>query len=362
MAIIKIFSKLTSDIKLLILPIIVIISILILSFIFSQKIQILKKEVNLIYFGNFTPINKLHIIKEQYINLINNPTDISEYKQIILKNWIYYNKQYKSKDEKQVSDKINHQLLTSLQSKNINRYKTTLKNINFLLKYEQDSAYLQRRNFLLKYKQMEDYIFYSQILIIIFVLMFMVIIIYNAITHNKALALLNEKYKIEANTDGLTTLYNRKYFDTVFKDLTSISSSNNWNSVFVMIDIDFFKQYNDTYGHDAGDIALKKVATTLDIYFNKKYEYTFRLGGEEFGIIIFNASINYIKSSLDNLQNQIQRLQIEHKASATKYLTLSMGVISIDKNTYKLSTKELYKKADEKLYFSKENGRNKYTI
>ena len=355
-------NKINSNFRLMILPIVVIIAIIILSFIFSQKIQILKKEVDLIYFGNFTPVHKLHNIKEEFIQIIDLNKLTKKQKITILKEWDYYNKQYKTAQERKVLTKINTQLHISFKKNTKKEYKKTLNNISFLIKHEVDSAYLQRRDFLSKYQQMQDYLFYAQIAIIAFLLILMAIIIYQAINQNKALALLNEQYKIEANTDGLTNLYNRKYFDTIFKDLTSISHTNNWNSVFVMIDIDFFKQFNDTYGHDAGDLALQKVALTLDTYFNKKYEYTFRLGGEEFGIIVFNASINYIKSSLDNLQHQIAKLQIPHSASATKYLTLSMGVIIIDEKTYNSSVKELYTNADKKLYHSKENGRDQYTI
>jgi diguanylate cyclase (GGDEF)-like protein len=129
-----------------------------------------------------------------------------------------------------------------------------------------------------------------------------------------------------------------------------------------MIDIDFFKQYNDTYGHDAGDIALKKVAYVLDSCLDKDYEYSFRLGGEEFGIIIFNTNLKYVQYTLNNIRHELHKLQIPHTASKTGVLTLSMGVLIVDETTYKLSTKELYNIADKKLYHSKENGRDQYTI
>jgi diguanylate cyclase (GGDEF)-like protein len=129
-----------------------------------------------------------------------------------------------------------------------------------------------------------------------------------------------------------------------------------------MIDIDFFKQYNDTYGHDAGDVALQKVAYVLDSCLDKDYEYSFRLGGEEFGIIIFNTNLKYVKYTLNNIRHELHKLQIPHTASKTGLLTLSMGVLMVDKDTYKLSTKELYNIADKKLYHSKENGRDQFTV
>lgn len=348
--------------RLIILPIVVIIAMLILSFLFSQKIQILKKEVDLIYFGNFVPIHKLHLIENQFSKIIKNKKIIYKSKKAILLDWTYYNKQYKTKQERLVLSKLNSQLLSSFKINKVSNYKKILKEIKSLINHEINEASSQRKKFLLQYEQMQNYLFYSQITIIIFVLFLMAVVLYQAIQQQRTLSALTEKYKIEMNTDALTNLYNRKYFDTIFDDLTHISQINNWNSVFIMIDIDFFKQYNDTYGHSAGDVALQKVASTLDICCNKELEYTFRIGGEEFGIIIFNASINYIKSVLDHIQHKIATLQIEHSSSKTNYLTLSMGVILIDKDTYSLSTSQLYNSADKKLYHSKENGRNQYTI
>ncbi|RLA76029.1 MAG: GGDEF domain-containing protein [Epsilonproteobacteria bacterium] len=348
--------------RLLALPIVVIIAMLGLSFLFSQKIQILKKEVDLIYFGNFVPVHKLHLIQTKIINKIDTNKISSKSKKIISKDWKEYNKQYKTISEKIILKKINIHFNKALKTNKKKYYKVILKDILYLIKHEVTSASVQRKKFLLKYQQMQNYLFYSQMSIIVFVIILMGLILYQFLQQQRRLSLLNEQYKIEANTDGLTGLYNRKYFDTIFDDLTSISQHNNWNSVFVMIDIDFFKQYNDTYGHDAGDIALQKVASVLEMSCDRDMEYTFRLGGEEFGIIIFNASVNYVKTILKTFQDNILQLHIEHSSSATKMLTVSMGVVLIDKTTYKSSPKELYISADKKLYHSKENGRNQYTI
>ncbi len=344
------------------IPIAVIISIIFLSFLFSQKIDILKKQVDNIYFGNFIPVHNLHQIKEKYIEIINTQKLSKDNQKFIVKYWDLYNKQYKNNEEKPVVKKINDQLYLALKSNKISDYLRSLKNIRFLIKHEVDSAASQRKIFIKKYKNMQDYLFYSQVSIATLLLIFMAIVVYYIIKQHTVLELLTKKYKIEANTDGLTKLNNRKYFDTIFTNLTQISRNNNFLSVFVMIDIDFFKQFNDTYGHDAGDIALQKVATTLGTSFNRDYEYTFRLGGEEFGIVIFDTTIDNIKLALDNLQGKIKNLNIEHSASKTSYLTISMGVVLIDETSYGLSTKQLYNNADKKLYHSKENGRDQYTI
>jgi diguanylate cyclase (GGDEF)-like protein len=302
------------------------------------------------------------MIKEHYRDIINNGIVPSSVQKEILKYWEEYYNQYKTDEEKIIVDKINKQLKYAFKKNRQRDYKKSLKNIKYLIKHEVNSAYKQRKAFLSKYNAMENYLLYAQIIISLLVVGFTIFIIFQAIRQNKHLTLLTEQYRVEANTDGLTKLYNRKYFDTIFKDLAQISYENDVKSVFVMIDIDFFKQYNDTYGHDAGDIALKKVAYVLDRCLDKEYEYTFRLGGEEFGIIIYNTNLKYVQFTLNNVQHNIKNLKIEHSASKTGILTLSMGVIMIDRNNYKLSPKTLYTQADKKLYYSKENGRNQYTI
>ena len=354
--------KSISNIKLLILPIIVIIAIIILSFVFSGKIHLLKKEIDLIYFGNFMPNHKLHIIKNDYRKIIYTGKVSSSIQKDILKYWDEYFRQYKTEEEKVIVKKVDKQLRYAFRKNTKKEYEKSLKNIDYLIKHEVDAAYIQRKKFLQKYQDMQNYLFYTQITVIGLILIFTGYIIFQAMRQTRHLALLTEQYKIEANTDGLTKLYNRKYFDTIFKDLAQISYENNVKSVFVMIDIDYFKQYNDTYGHDAGDIALKKVAYVLDKCLDKEYEYTFRLGGEEFGLIIFNTNLKYVQYTLNNIQHEIKNLKIEHSASTTGILTLSMGVVMIDKTNYNLNHKTLYNAADKKLYYSKQNGRNRYTV
>jgi diguanylate cyclase (GGDEF)-like protein len=160
----------------------------------------------------------------------------------------------------------------------------------------------------------------------------------------------------------MTKLYNRKYFDTIFDNMPFIANANNWQCAFIMIDIDFFKQYNDTYGHDMGDDALKKVSSVLKEYFDKKYEFVFRLGGEEFGVVLFDIDNNILEECLKDINRKIIELNIEHKGSKIlEVLSISIGAIIYEPNSY-ISANKLYKKADECLYESKQNGRNQYHI
>ncbi|HFU75087.1 MAG TPA: GGDEF domain-containing protein [Arcobacter sp.] len=354
--------KLDIDLKLLILPFIAIVAMVTLSLIFSQKIDRLKKEVDLIYFGNFVPIDSLHQIKTKYLKAIDEKKLYDDDKEFILNNWNNYFNQYKTKEEMEKLVLINQQIKSALNTSLVNKLKKSLQHINYLIKHERDSAYIQRQSFLKQYTQMGNYLFYSQIILGSIVFLFTFYLVYLSIKHTNYLKNLSEQYKIEANIDALTSLYNRKCFNGVFDKLIPATKQNQWQSVFVMIDIDFFKQYNDTYGHDAGDIALKKVSSVLDKLLDKQYEYPFRLGGEEFGIIIFNTNKKYVQYTLNNLQHHIKELKIPHIASATGYLTISMGVTMINTKLYNKTPKDIYNLTDEKLYHSKENGRNQYTF
>ena len=349
------------NIKLLAAPFIVLISLFYISFLFSSEIDRLKKEIDNIYFGNFIPVHKLHIILEKYNEIIHNGTTIKSNKKMIQKNWNFYSSQYKTDKERRIISKIDEEISFSFQANSDKYYKFIIKQINLLIEHEIYSASQQRKDFIERYEKVNQYLLYNKIFIIIFILIFISFIVFTIIKNNMKQEYLIAKYKQDSITDGLTQLYNRKYFDTLFNDITTISKENGWLSAFIMIDIDFFKQFNDTYGHDEGDSALKKVSKVLNT-FDDEYEYTFRLGGEEFGILIFDTNIEDLKEKLNAFQEKIKDLNIPHSASATNILTISMGVVIINKQTYNNTSKELYKFADDKLYNSKENGRNQYTI
>jgi diguanylate cyclase (GGDEF)-like protein len=348
--------------KLFTLPIIVLLSLVYISFLFSSEIDRLKNKIDNIYFGNFIPVHKLHTIKEEYNKIIANPKRYNESKKIIINNWNHYNIQYKSEEERKVVRKIDNQVKKSFKKNNHNFYNYIIKQIDLLIKYEVSSASVERKEFLVKYEKVNNYLFYNQIFIISFIIVFIFIIVFVTIKNNNKMEYLVDKYKSDSITDGLTGLYNRKYFDNILDETILVSKENSWKSAFTMIDIDFFKQYNDTYGHDAGDIALKTVASILDTLFNEEYDYVFRLGGEEFGILIFDIDRNRLENRLKNLQKVIASQKILHSASKTNFLTISMGVMIIDKAVYSLSRTDIYKKADKKLYQSKEHGRDQYTI
>lgn len=160
-------------------------------------------------------------------------------------------------------------------------------------------------------------------------------------------------------TDGLTNIFNRRYFNDIFPQFIKNSYEKNELLNFMLLDIDFFKQYNDTYGHVKGDEVLIKIATCIKNDLKRGNDYCFRLGGEEFGIIFEAKSNIQAIHFAQKIRTKIQNLKILHKNSTiSKYVTLSIGLVSTHvKQTTTQS--ELYQKADAKLYEAKNTGRNK---
>ena len=143
---------------------------------------------------------------------------------------------------------------------------------------------------------------------------------------------ITDKKKVEeiAITDGLTSLYNRRHFDNIFPQQIEINKRAKGMLAFVLIDIDHFKQYNDTYGHQDGDTALKLVATALKDTLKRPDDYTFRLGGEEFGLLYHVANEEDGYTIANEVKNSIENLKIEHAGnSASKYVTISSGLYII---------------------------------
>ena len=180
------------------------------------------------------------------------------------------------------------------------------------------------------------------------------IIGYNAIREDITDKKYIEQISIE---DSLTGLYNRRYFDKTIKKQINLVKRFQKTLMFGILDIDHFKQYNDTYGHQEGDNALQKVATCLTQNLKRENDFIFRLGGEEFGILYFVENSNEGISIANKLRENIEQLKINHiKNSVSDYLTISCGIF-----TYKgedISIESIYKSTDDLLYKAKKSGRN----
>lgn len=165
------------------------------------------------------------------------------------------------------------------------------------------------------------------------------------------------KEKEVSEKDELTNLYNRRKMSS-FIEQEIINSRDAVNSVgILMLDVDYFKKYNDYYGHIQGDAALQAIGIVLGEVSEEKDVFAARYGGEEFITIIVNRSQDEVNSIALEIKQRIKRLQIAHKASeVSDLLTTSIGLYySADKQA---DIYELIKKADDALYEAKVRGRN----
>jgi len=163
-------------------------------------------------------------------------------------------------------------------------------------------------------------------------------------------------------TDGLTSVYNRRYFNDIAQGIIDKTVRNNEVFGFLLLDIDNFKKYNDTYGHQKGDDALVMVAKSLKETFKRGDDTIFRLGGEEFGVLINAKTKEDILTLSQAARANIEALQIEHLNNPpAKVITASFGIGIIEskhnENMHYLDS--IYKNADDALYKAKNSGRNR---
>jgi len=178
----------------------------------------------------------------------------------------------------------------------------------------------------------------------------------------KALKFANQKLEQLTRIDGLTGIANRRHFDEFLQQMCNRSKRHHLPLSLLLIDIDFFKLYNDHYGHQKGDGCLVDVAKELNSYAQRDGELAARYGGEEFAIIITEMSAQDVIEHAQKCQQAIQKLQIEHaKSSCHSYVTISMGVVTLN-DKHNISPENLIKKADSALYQAKESGRNQIQV
>ncbi|KUP20883.1 GGDEF domain-containing protein [Paenibacillus sp. DMB5] len=181
------------------------------------------------------------------------------------------------------------------------------------------------------------------------------IVIRNDITKMK-----ENKDKLEylSNVDGLTSLFNRRYFDKRFKEYWENCSVHLLSLSIIMFDVDYFKAYNDYYGHIMGDQCLILISNRVKTIINSFEAICARYGGEEFAVVLPGKNIDEAYEIAEEIRIGVLELNIPHeKSDVEKYVTISLGVASIVPNA-DLNRNELLKGADQALYFIKNNGRN----
>jgi diguanylate cyclase (GGDEF)-like protein len=163
-----------------------------------------------------------------------------------------------------------------------------------------------------------------------------------------------------AMSDPLTGIANRRGFEEHAAAALSQARRDRVPVTFALLDVDHFKRYNDRYGHQAGDIALARIASAIDGALRRSMDLVGRLGGEEFGLLLYDTAPDQAQERLERVANAIAELRIEHAASPTaRQITVSMGAVAFDGAE---SAAELYRRADAALYAGKASGRNRVEL
>ncbi len=163
-----------------------------------------------------------------------------------------------------------------------------------------------------------------------------------------------------AAIDGLTELPNRRYFDeNIDKEFRRCVRARHELSV-LMMDVDYFKLYNDHYGHQKGDDCLKQIADQLQQYCRRGGDFVARYGGEEFVMVLPGASIKQAQKTAKKILDGIRELALEHcQSDVSDVISLSIGIASLNGSGAK-DQGQLVEAADKALYQAKALGRNQY--
>ena len=173
---------------------------------------------------------------------------------------------------------------------------------------------------------------------------------------------LYEKFKELSIIDPLTGLFNRREFERRINEEILRAQRYKYPLSIVMCDIDWFKLYNDTYGHQKGDEILKSIAYILKENIQRKGDLVARYGGEEFVIILPYTDEKGAYKVCERIKNALENLNLPHVSSPYKKITLSFGIFTMYPHFPLLSTQQLVELADKALYKAKEKGKNRIEI
>ncbi|MDX9813324.1 MAG: diguanylate cyclase [Sulfurimonadaceae bacterium] len=405
MKLIEKISKIKLKNRLIFLFILVATGLLITALIGFSHTQSMKKKLDTLYFGSLVKINELNTIKDAYQVDILNSINRAKRLQIELplmfestdralktieKNWSEYASKYKKDEEieyiefvakeiESINSEIRGLVLmlkdkkADIQKLNITSFDAKIEHINQiidrLIGYKVQNARVDRGVFLDEYRV--AMLKMATMLIALFLAVLAIsFYIFKSIQksqhslHFMTTKLRLAKKKLENVTyiDTLSTLYNRRYFNIIYDREIKRAKRNKAYITFMMIDIDYFKQYNDTYGHIAGDKALRDVAIRLKDELKRASDYLFRLGGEEFGVLLLDTPEQNSLEVACRLNQAIKELGITHANSkVSSVVTISVGVASCIADDA-LDQKDLLSSADTMLYRAKEMGRDRCEI
>ena len=175
-----------------------------------------------------------------------------------------------------------------------------------------------------------------------------------------ALAAANQRLADMAITDDLTGAYNRRHFNAVLEATMARHARSRTPVAFCMLDVDHFKQYNDRYGHPAGDAVLQAVSRAVRARLSRAGDHFFRIGGEEFGILLecmetLDATLPFV----EQVRQAIEALALPHAGSSHGVVTASFGLVLLSRGGPPIRGEELVARADQLLYEAKHAGRNR---
>jgi diguanylate cyclase (GGDEF)-like protein len=172
----------------------------------------------------------------------------------------------------------------------------------------------------------------------------------------------NQALEALSRHDALTGLANRRHFDQLKEVEFRRAMRHKTPLAVLMCDVDFFKIYNDTYGHMNGDQCLQQIAETLRDVFGRSGELTARVGGEEFVVVLPNIDAGQACEAAQRLRDALAERQLPHSGSSVSpFVTLSIGVAELDPETMD-HFDQLMQRADQALYRAKHQGRNRVSL
>jgi len=183
---------------------------------------------------------------------------------------------------------------------------------------------------------------------------------WNALENEYLLEIKSHEMERLSNTDVLTGLYNRRYFDEAFDRELKRSGRNNSMLYVIIFDIDHFKKINDTFGHQVGDEYLKKTAAALTSVFKRDYDIVARYGGEEFTVLLPGINADHASQLAEKVKQKIESMTIYHREN-TVGTTISAGIMCCVP-TFNTISDSIISCADQALYIAKQGGRNRVAV
>ena len=370
----------------------------------TTYVNAMKKNIDALYFGSLVPVTELNEILQKYHNGLADTVYKASRKEMssseivfnledalrdIDQKWKSYMSHFKTEDEMEYVEYTNMEIKSTnsyfrqilyaakkgkdLQKISINTLEDRVEYVHTVLQklinYEVNVANYERKKFLITYNSMLLHIGIILSIIIVGVLLIL-LYVFKSIQKDqtqleisaKKLKRANKKLENASYTDSLTGLHNRRYFNFIYERELKRAKRNRTYITFMMLDIDYFKQYNDTYGHVEGDYALKSVSKVLQETLRRPSDYVFRLGGEEFGVLMSETDESSSAKLAREICDAVRGRELKHENSkAGEFITISIGVVCCVADDA-LDEKILISRADEMLYEAKESGRDRYII